>query len=161
MKMRRQTFERVAVWHESIRAAREISKDGVFSTGQLLSIWGRSAKRIPAPLCVCRRRHERDRRVFAELASKIAALPPPRPPEGRTWAFSNGTEYSCWTGYNCDSCALAGDPNVRGSSPCLIFETIHDAGMDDGTISIEIAERMALPENKGSLYWRCPEFVEA
>lgn len=159
--MRRHTFERVRAWHGSIRDAREIDLGGVWTAAEFLALWGRGARRILAPRCVYRRRYERSRRGFAELTAYWASLPPPKPPEGKTWAFSNGTEYDCWTAHNCDGCALAGDPSVAGSSSCAIFEAIHDAAGDDGTVTLDIAERMGMSANKGYLYWRCPEFIAA
>lgn len=159
-RSKRYSLDHVRVWHASIESARDVATGGIWTTAEFLNILGRGARAILAPPCVYQRRRARDKRAFAELNERLAALPPPSPPEGRTWGFANGMEYDCWTAYNCEGCALAGDASVAGSSSCDIFESIHDAAGDDGTIPLEIAERMALSEHRLSLYWRCPERQE-
>lgn len=74
--------------------------------------------------------------------------------------FANGTQYLDWTARNCDRCPLAGDPSEPGSSACDIFEAIHDAAADDGTVSTDIARRMGLLDNEMAYTWACPEFGE-
>ncbi len=71
--------------------------------------------------------------------------------------FSNGSQAADWFGSNCDRCVKSGDAGEAGSSACTIFEAIHDAASEDGTVSPEMAERMGLIENKGKYVWMCNE----
>jgi hypothetical protein len=75
----------------------------------------------------------------------------------RIYLFSNGTQYMDWTANNCDRCTKAGDPSEPGSSKCELFEAIHDAATEDGTVAHEIAKRIGLTDAGLKYVWRCPE----
>lgn len=77
--------------------------------------------------------------------------------EQRIHLFANGTQYLDWTCNNCDKCGKAGDPSEAGSSPCELFEAIHDAAADDGTVTPEIAARLGYTAER--YVWPCPEFT--
>lgn len=69
--------------------------------------------------------------------------------------FSNGTERMEWDNANCCRCGL--DPwqdEGRHFGRCDIFDALSEAGIGDGTVSAEIADRMGYPEP------RCKAFVE-
>jgi hypothetical protein len=77
--------------------------------------------------------------------------------EQRIHIFSNGTQAMDWFASNCEQCALAGDPSEAGSSHCELFEAIHDAGADDGSVTPEIARRMGYKASELYYVWACPE----
>lgn len=77
------------------------------------------------------------------------------------YLFSNGLQYADWSANNCDRCAKAGDPGEAGSSQCEIFEAIHDAAMDDGSVTNDIARRSGFLEGLHAYVWPCREYVAA
>lgn len=77
--------------------------------------------------------------------------------EQRIHLFSNGTQYMDWSANNCDRCTKAGDASEPGSSKCPLFEAIHDAAADDGTVTLEVATRLGTSVDETRYTWRCPE----
>ncbi len=85
--------------------------------------------------------------------------------EKRINPFSNGSQYIDWENANCCKCAKHPFDEdelfdiVRNTPEklCEIFLALSEACVGDGTISPEIAKRMAYP---GSLEycWRCGEY---
>jgi hypothetical protein len=75
----------------------------------------------------------------------------------RIHLFSNGSQYLDWTANNCDRCTKAGDPSEAGSSKCELFEAMHDAATDDGTVTPAIANRIGLLDAGTRYVWACPE----
>ena len=156
--MHRLSINQVRNWRRSIQQSNAWGND-ILSAAELRHYWGRRGMRgSPRLACILRQQRARQDAGWEAFNAELAAMPAPEPPPGRVFGFSNGTEYDCWTCYNCEHCAKAGDPSEAGSSSCAIFEMIHDAAADDGTFPIELAERMGWQANRGLLYWRCPEF---
>jgi hypothetical protein len=69
--------------------------------------------------------------------------------------FSCGTQYGAWVMSNCDRCKK-GAREGQGFE-CDIDEALWEGYWGDGTVSMEIAERMGAIENEGAYIWQCPE----
>ncbi len=74
------------------------------------------------------------------------------------YPFANGSQYDAWTLRNCERCTKARQTDT-GPSPCEIEQALAVAYCLDGTVTPEIAKRMALPDYKhrGTYTWDCPE----
>jgi len=72
--------------------------------------------------------------------------------------FSNGTQYMDWEASNCGRCKKAATEEqlYNGDIPCDIEKEVAYAACDDGTITEEIAERMAFTRRK--YVWQCGEW---
>ena len=70
--------------------------------------------------------------------------------------FSNGTEYGAWTAANCDRCQF-GYSEIAQHWPCDLEKAINSAYVNDGSIAMDIAERIGL-SIRGDLCTRCHEY---
>lgn len=71
--------------------------------------------------------------------------------------FSNGTEYDLYMARNCNRCLKAGDASDAGSSPCDLFELIHDTACGVEEPTEEHVKRLGLDRGDGSVAV-CTEF---
>ena len=69
--------------------------------------------------------------------------------------FSSGSQYRDWQSSNCERCKKF--PLHVNPEKCEIDYAIIVAHLDDGTVSVEIAQRMGYYDNRGSYVWKCPE----
>lgn len=66
----------------------------------------------------------------------------------RVRLFSNGEEYRTWNHNNCDTCVKR--------PTCFLEEAIAAACMLDGTVSLDVAARLGVPDD-GRERWWCRE----
>src|SRR5262249_57218463 len=80
--------------------------------------------------------------------------------DDRKRPFSCGTQYLDWQEVNCCRCARQSDPEASlDEMSCEIEAALAWACIDDGSVSLDIARRMGLPEVGFPYCWRCKEFV--
>ncbi|MEM7289457.1 MAG: hypothetical protein AAF412_03630 [Pseudomonadota bacterium] len=69
--------------------------------------------------------------------------------------FSNGDEFMRWEARNCARCTKQWQHGLPENSSCKIEQQLALACLDDGTIPLNIYQRM------GSGSATCPEFIKA
>jgi hypothetical protein len=74
--------------------------------------------------------------------------------------FSSGTQFADWTSRNCDRCSKGASPTLEPDQwpTCEIEGALVAGYVGDGTITAEIAKRMALEPL--ALTWECGEFED-
>lgn len=75
----------------------------------------------------------------------------------RITAFSNLREFMSWQSNNCDKCCRYSNvSSKRENAKCKLAFDLDFACVDDGTISIQTAEKIGLED--GSLATKCNDF---
>lgn len=76
----------------------------------------------------------------------------------RVRPFSNGSQYSDWSGCNCERCTKGAHMLGFDALPtCEIELSIGEAYLGDGRVSADIAERMGYTANTSRYVWPCNE----
>ena len=73
--------------------------------------------------------------------------------------FSCGTQSADWESSNCDRCKKGAHRRPDATWPdCEIQSAIYYACFDDGTVTVEIAQRMNHHIGGGNYVWCCGEY---